>query len=303
MSPNVLHQELNGRFLEEKGVQLIIKREDLFFPKIPGNKWRKLKYNLAFAQKNGFKHIVSFGGAFSNHLSALAKAGQLQDIKTTGIVRGEAPKELNATLLNAKADGMQLQFVDRASYKKYTHEQNWTELKSLYPEAYFIPEGGTNMLALKGCAEIISDGIEAFDYLSCPVGTGGTIGGILCALNGQKKVLAFPALKGDFIRKDIDFHTNAYAQVVFNNYTVMDAYHFGGYAKHKPELISFITSFHQVHNIPLDPIYTGKMMYGLFDMIKKDYFPVGSTILAIHTGGLQGIAGFNQRFGTELSAV
>lgn len=303
MRKNVLFQELNGRFLEEKGVQLIIKREDLFFPEIPGNKWRKLKYNLAFAQKNGFRQIVSFGGAFSNHLSALAKAGQIHSIKTTGIVRGEEPKTLNTTLLNAKANGMQLQFVDRAQYKKYTQEQDWGELQALYPEAYFIPEGGTNMLALKGCAEIISNEKNPFDYLSCPVGTGGTIGGILCALNGQKKVLAFPALKGDFIRKDIDLLTNAYAQIVFDNYIVMDSYHFGGYAKHKPELLAFISNFHKAHGIPLDPIYTGKMMYGLFDLIKKGYFPVGSKIMAIHTGGLQGIAGFNQRFGTALPAV
>jgi len=298
----VLNQQLSGSLLEEKGIQLFIKREDLYFPAIPGNKWRKLKYNLAFAQENGFKHIVSFGGAFSNHLAALALAGKIFGIKTTGIVRGELPSPLNATLSKATLDGMDLQSVDRSTYKEYTQGKHWDALKETYPDAYFIPEGGTNLLALKGSAEIVTDSKAGqYDYWCCPVGTGGTISGILSALDSRQKVLAFPALKGTFLKKEIDELTTAYTGKCFTNYSIVSDYHFGGYAKFKPALIDFIIDFYAQHKIPLDPIYTGKMLYGIMDLIEKDYFPRGSRIVAVHTGGLQGIAGFNERFGTEIN--
>ncbi len=294
-------QELNGSILEEKGIQVFIKREDLFFPEIPGNKWRKLKYNLDFAKEEGHQHIVSFGGAFSNHISALASAGRIFDLKTTGIIRGERTASLNSTLLKAQAEGMDLQFVSRSKYKHYTQGKDWSELESLFPEAYFIPEGGTNMLALKGCAEIITEETDTFDVITCSVGTGGTISGILLGLDGDKKVLGFPALKADFLQNDINRLTEDYLQKVFYNYELITEYHFGGYAKHNRELVAFMSEFYAIHEIPLDPIYTGKMMFGLFDMIQKDFFARGTRILAIHTGGLQGIAGFNSRFGTQLA--
>lgn len=296
----VLNQQLSGSLLEEKGIQLFIKREDLFFPAIPGNKWRKLKYNVAFAQENGYEHIVSFGGAFSNHLSALAKAGKLFGIKTTGIVRGELPSPLNSTLAQARVDGMHLLSVDRATYKTYTQNDDWTALKALYPSAYFIPEGGTNMLALKGCEEIVIESMMEYDYWCCPVGTGGTISGILSALDGKQQVLAFPALKGDFLQHQINKLTKAYTGECYTNYSVLSNYHFGGYAKYKPELIDFMLDFYAQHKIPLDPIYTGKMIYGIMDLMAMDFFPQGSRIVAVHTGGLQGIAGFNKRFGLAL---
>jgi len=300
MSTNVLFQELNGSVLEEKGIQLIIKREDLFFPKIPGNKWRKLKYNLEFAISRGFTNLLSFGGAYSNHIAALAKAGQLHNIKTIGIIRGEAPEKLNTTLQTAKENGMQLVFIDRQAYRMYTQNQSWTRLQKEYPETYIIPEGGTNSLALQGCVEIVEDITFPYEYICCPAGTGGTAGGILCGLNGHKKVLAFSALKGDFLKKDIHKLTFDYADVKFENWSLISEYHFGGYARYKDTLLDFMQDFYEKHKIPLDPIYTGKMMYGLFDMIKKDFFPKGTRIVAIHTGGLQGITGFNERYGTQL---
>ncbi len=300
MINNGLFQKLTGRVLEEKGIQLIIKREDLFFPEIPGNKWRKLKYNLEYAQSKGFASVLSFGGAYSNHLSALAAAGRINNMQTIGIVRGEEPNSLNPTLSGAIKDGMQLIFSDRETYRQYTQKQEWVRLRKTYPDAYIIPEGGTNLLALKGCREIVDDIPEPYDFVCCPAGTGGTAGGILCGINQTKNVLVFSALKGDFLREDINQLTLDYNNTKYKNWSLITEYHFGGYAKHKVSLLNFMLSFYEAHKIPLDPIYTGKMMYGIFDLIKKDSFPKGSRIIAIHTGGLQGIAGFNQRYGTLL---
>ena len=300
MSANVLFEELNGSFLEEKGVQLIIKREDLFFPEIPGNKWRKLKYNIEQAKKGGFSSILSFGGAYSNHIAALATAGKLFDISSIGIIRGQEIRNLNSTLAKASTDGMQLKFVDRELYRTYTQEQKWESLITEFPNSYIIPEGGTNMLAIKGCAEIIADIDIPYDYLCCPVGTGGTITGILTAVPSNKQIIAFPALKGEFLKKEIDKLSLEFANRVFTNYIYEVNYHFGGYAKFDAALIDFILSFYKEYGIALDPIYTGKMMFGIFEKIKQGFFKRGSQIIAIHTGGLQGIPGFNERHGTEL---
>ncbi len=300
MSENVLFQELNGSLLEEKGIQLIIKREDLFFPEIPGNKWRKLKYNLEYAKNEEFTRILSFGGAYSNHIAALARAGALYRITTIGIIRGEQASSLNPTLKTAAENGMQLHFVNRTLYRKYTQGQELLSIQQQYPDAYVIPEGGTNQLALQGCEEIVNDIPEPYDYICCPAGTGGTVSGIICGLASSKKVLAFSALKGDFLKSEINQFVQERAQTNYTNYELITAYHFGGYAKYKESLLDFIKSFYQDYNIPLDPVYTGKMMYGIFDMIAQDYFKPGSKIIAVHTGGLQGIAGFNERFGTDL---
>ena len=299
----MLNQELNGSILREKGIRLIIKREDLLHPEIQGNKWRKLKYNLAFAQKEGYAQILTFGGAFSNHIAALAAAGIKFGLKTVGIIRGERSEKLNPTLLKAQQNGMLLQFVSRSVYKSYTQSGNTEALQNEYPDTYIIPEGGTNTLAIKGCEEILTEEDKNnFDYFACPVGTAGTITGIISSLKGNKKILAFPALKGSFIQKDVETLLKL-NNTDYTNFRLIDNYHFGGYAKHKPELLDFIHNFYEMHQIPLDPIYTGKMMYGLYDLIEQDQFEVGANILAIHTGGLQGIAGFNDRFGTQLKAI
>ena len=295
-----MNQELNGSIFREKGIRLIIKREDLVYPEIQGNKWRKLKYNLAFAQKKGFHQILSFGGAYSNHIAAVAAAGKKFGLKTVGIIRGDRPERLNPTLQRAQENGMILSFVSRSNYKSITQQGELAALQKKYPTAYMIPEGGTNALAIKGCEEILTDEDKYnYDYFACSVGTAGTITGIISSLKGNKKVLAFPALKGSFVQKDIETLLKE-NNSAFTNFDMIDKYHFGGYAKHKPELLDFIYKFYDAYQIPLDPIYTGKMMYGLFDMIEQDQFESGTSILAIHTGGLQGIAGFNERFGTAL---
>ena len=294
---NVPIQEVNGSLLHTKCVNLSIKREDKIHEKISGNKWRKLKYNLQFAKNNGFKQVITLGGAYSNHIVATAAAAQKHDLHSIGIIRGDQASPLNPSLTYANECGMKLIIIDRAQFK-IIRETPSSYLKNNFPQAYFIPEGGTNALGIKGCLEIIEDlDINNFDYICCPIGTGGTISGIISGLKGNKKVLGFPALKGEFINTMIKGLLSKNL-IPHTNFDIIPHYHFGGYAKFNTELIEFINAFLNENNIPLDPIYTGKMMYGIYDMIAKDYFPPKSKILAIHTGGLQGIAGFNQRFGS-----
>ena len=276
--------------LENTNISLYIKREDLLRPNISGNKFRKLKYNLAQAKNENKQTLLTFGGAFSNHILAVAAAGKEQGFKTIGIIRGEELKDKiaeNPTLQKAEDFGMVLEFVDREIYKEKNNLKFIHQLAEKFGDFYLIPEGGTNDLAVKGCEEILTQNDEKFDYICCAVGTGGTISGLInCSKNGQQ-VLGFPALKGDFLREDICKFVSK------TNWNLITDYHFGGYAKVSEELILFINEFYQKHKIPLDPIYTGKMMFGVLDLINKNYFPENSKILVIHTGGLQGIAGMN----------
>jgi 1-aminocyclopropane-1-carboxylate deaminase len=194
---------------------------------------------------------------------------------------------LNATLAFATAQGMHLKYVTRAAYKHKYETDFIDRLCAEFGDFYLIPEGGTNALAVKGCKEILEPKDEDYDYICCAVGTGGTISGLINASKLHQTVLGFPALKGDFLQEDI-------RKFAFqDNWELITDYHFGGYGKIKPELITFINRFYKDYHIPLDPIYTGKMMFGIVDLIEKDFFPKGSKLLAIHTGGLQGIAGVN----------
>lgn len=271
-------------------IQVVIRRDDLIHPIISGNKYRKLKYNIEAAKLSGTSKLLTFGGAFSNHIAATAFAGNEFGLETIGIIRGEElamQKELNPTLEFAQSCGMNLKFVSRELYKNKLDAEFLGELTSEFGTFYLLPEGGTNDLAVKGCEEILTDQDDAFDIICCCVGTGGTISGLINSSFQHQKVLGFPALKGDFLRRDIRKFVNR------NNWELISDYHFGGYAKIKPELITFINEFKRQYNIPLDPIYTGKMVFGIFDLIEKDYFPSGTKILVIHSGGLQGIKGMN----------
>ncbi|WP_303319114.1 pyridoxal-phosphate dependent enzyme [Flavivirga abyssicola] len=274
-----------------KGVELFIKREDEIHPFVSGNKYRKLKYNLLEAKKKGFKTLLTFGGAFSNHIAAVASAGNLLGFKTIGVIRGEELENKildNETLSFAKQNGMQFKFVSREAYRNKTSEAFLAKLKDTFNDFYLIPEGGTNALAVKGCEEILTETDKAFDYICCAVGTGGTISGLINCSKLSQQVLGFPALKGDFLQQDISKF------VTKTNWDLITDYHFGGYAKINDELVAFINTFKELNKIPLDPVYTGKMMFGVFDLINKGYFKKGSKILAIHTGGLQGIKGMNR---------
>lgn len=281
----------NQRIELNDSIEVVIKREDLIHPFISGNKYRKLKYNLIRAKEIGATSLLTFGGAFSNHIAAVAFAGKSYGFKTIGVIRGdelETKHDLNPTLTFAKNCGMEFKFVSRAAYRQKTNQEFINLLQTEFGEFYLVPEGGTNELAIKGCEEILVTEDYNFDFICCAVGTGGTISGLINDSKSHQKIIGFPALKGDFLQQDICKFANQ------NNWRLITDYHFGGYGKIKPELISFINKFKRNHNIPLDPIYTGKMMFGIFDLIKKGFFPKDSKILAIHTGGLQGITGMNE---------
>lgn len=277
--------------LKEKGVELMIKREDLNHSVISGNKWRKLKYNLQEAKRLNYTTLLTFGGAFSNHIYATAGAGKEFGFETIGVIRGEEHLPLNPTLSFAKSCGMQLHYMDRTTYRTKSSPEVLDSLRQAYDDFYLIPEGGTNALAIQGCEEIVDEIEIPFDYLCCPVGTGGTVSGLISGLKGQSKILGFSALKGDFLQQEVADLLQK-TDSIYDNWSIETNYHFGGYAKVKPALLEFMADFEQKHQIPLDPIYTGKMLYGIYDKIRSGQFTAGNRIIAVHTGGLQGRAGF-----------
>ena len=277
--------------LEEKGVELWLKREDLNHPVVSGNKYRKLNYNLIEARKQGHRKLLTFGGAYSNHIYAVAGAGKEFGFETIGVIRGEEHLPMNPTLSFAKEQGMRFHYMDRSTYRNKNSEDVINLLKQLYGEFYLIPEGGTNELALKGCAELAQEIDVDYDILCCPVGTGGTLAGLIIGSAGKGQLLGFSALKGNFLQKDVENLLNKSSS--FNKkWNITDEFCFGGYAKTKPELFRFMAEFEEKQEVLLDPVYTGKMMYGIFEMVKSGKFVRGSKIVAIHTGGLQGRAGF-----------
>tara|TARA_B100000900_G_scaffold410039_1_gene427019 strand:- start:13810 stop:14700 length:891 start_codon:yes stop_codon:yes gene_type:complete len=279
-----LIQELKSTLLSDKKVRILVQREDLIHPRASGNKWRKLKYNLLEAKQKGYVKVLTFGGAFSNHILATSAVTAEMKMQSVGLIRGNECLPLNPTLAQAKVFGMRFQYIGREKYR----EKSKIDWAQEFPDYYIIPEGGTNVLAVKGCEEIIQD--HDFDVVCCACGTGGTIAGIINSLNPHQKAIGFPVLKGgDFLRNDIQQYVNR------PSWELCLDYHFGGYAKVNKNLIDFINFFKKTHDIPLDPVYTGKLFFGVFDLIAKDYFREGTTILLIHTGGLQGIAGMNQR--------
>ncbi|QTE21930.1 1-aminocyclopropane-1-carboxylate deaminase/D-cysteine desulfhydrase [Polaribacter cellanae] len=291
------NQQIHLPILEEKKVELFIKREDLIHPFVSGNKFRKLKYNLAEAKKLKKKAILTFGGAYSNHIAATAVAGKLAGLKTFGIIRGdELGKNLkktleeNTTLREAHKNGMKFNFVSREIYRQKDSFGFIEKMKNKWGDFYLIPEGGTNGLAVEGCQEILTKEDANFNYICVAVGTGGTIAGLIKSKKKKQKVIGFPSLKGGFIVEEI----KKYA-IKNDSWSLNKDYHFGGYAKYSEELIQFINNFSEKTNVLLDPIYTGKMLFGILNLIGKDYFPENSKILAIHTGGIQGIAGINNK--------
>ncbi|MCB0515057.1 MAG: pyridoxal-phosphate dependent enzyme [Chitinophagales bacterium] len=287
-------QAIHLPLFAEKNVNVYVLRDDLLFPQVSGNKWRKLKYNLKAFQEGNYTQILTFGGAFSNHLVATAAAGNLCNIPTIGLVRGEASSLQNPTLQKAQQLGMQLHFLPRNLYK-----EGWEIIKNHFPAynnatTFVIPEGGANKLALKACAEILDDIDIAYDYLCLACGTATTMAGILTRPNLQAKIWGFPVLKnGNFLQQNI----HAFGIRHTPQWQLLCDYHFGGYARFNEELLHFIEMMYQSNNLPLDPIYTGKMMYGLVQQIAQGNISSNSTVVAIHTGGLQGWLGITQRFG------
>jgi 1-aminocyclopropane-1-carboxylate deaminase/D-cysteine desulfhydrase-like pyridoxal-dependent ACC family enzyme len=295
-------QALQSPFLKKTGIQLYIKRDDLLHPQFGGNKWRKLKYNLIHARDNHFDTLLTFGGAWSNHIYATAAAGKHFGFNTIGLIRGEKNTPLNATLSFAEACGMQLHYVTRADYQKKNETSYLRKIRQQFGPVYIIPEGGSNSLAVKGCEEIVNEIDIPFDVICCASGTGATLAGLVSAIKAEhrhpeKMAIGFSALKGgEFLSDEVTtfLHgTNDYNNQLTSNWHIESEYHFGGYAKINDELIHFMQAFQSQYNIALDAVYTGKMFYGLFELIKSGVFKPGTTIVAVHSGGLQGNKGFN----------
>jgi 1-aminocyclopropane-1-carboxylate deaminase len=282
---------IHDPLLERHEIELWIKRDDLLHPVISGNKWRKLKYILDQALSSGVHTIISMGGAYSNHLHALAYAGRELGLKTTGLVRGEQPDALNPTLADLQNWGMELKFVSRSDYRALRHHKGWQDLPGIEPQQYWLPEGGAQALALKGVAELVREIDMPYDVLCVPCGTGTTLAGIVEAVPESASVIGFAALKNaNFLTADVE----SLLSRAYTNWQINLDYHFGGFAQVNAELMNFIAAFELKAPIPLEPVYTGKMLYGLYDLIAKGYFKPGQRIIAVHTGGLQGKRGFCQ---------
>lgn len=285
-----MNQKLAFNF--PNSISVTIKREDLLHPFVSGNKFRKLKYNIGQAIAENQDTILTFGGAFSNHIAAVAYAGKINNLKTIGIIRGEELSDKiveNPTLQFAKECGMHFEFISRAQYRDKDTPAFLASLQEQFGTFYLLPEGGTNALAIKGCEEILTTTDHEFDFVCCAVGTAGTISGLINSAQPHQKVLGFPALKGDFLNNEIRNFVHQ------DNWELITDYHFGGYGKINEELVTFINGFNDQFNIPLDPVYTSKTVFGVMNLISKGYFPDNSNVLIIHTGGLQGIAGMNQK--------
>ncbi len=276
-------------------VEVYLQREDLIHPFVNGNKYYKLKYNLQKAKEENYNTLLTFGGAYSNHIYAVSAAAKLYGFKSIGIIRGEEYQPLNPTLQFAVNHEMKLHYLDRKTYRKRTDPEFREEIARQFGRVYIIPEGGTNELALKGTAEILKNISVDFDFLCSSVGSGGTLAGLITGNRGIKNIIGFSSLKGG------DYLTSVIKELLpptikqCGNWTIDLDYHFGGFAKINRELIEFIEWFKNENNIQLDPIYTGKMIYGINDMICNKYFPSNSRVVAIHTGGLQGLAGMKSK--------
>lgn len=278
-------EEIVDERLERRGVTVYMKRDDLIHPSVPGNKWRKLKYNLEAARNEGRKTLLTFGGAFSNHVYAVANAGHIYGFQTIGIIRGEEHLPLNPVLAHAVECGMQLRYESRERYREKGSDAYITELRSLVgDDFYLLPEGGTNELAVKGAAEVVDEIDVPADVVCCACGTGGTLAGLVVGLarRGQGAALGVAALKGaGFLRPEIQGLVGEASAP----WDLSLDFHCGGFAKVTPELLGFIADFEERHEIVLDPIYTGKMMLGLFKMAEQGRWSEGMSIVAIHTGG------------------
>ncbi|NMP15706.1 pyridoxal-phosphate dependent enzyme [Thalassotalea sp. Y01] len=279
------------------GIEVMIKRDDLLHPIISGNKWRKLKYNLLEAKNQSIKKVISFGGAYSNHIHALAYACKLQQLDCLGIIRGESEYQNNFTLSWARHWGMNLQFVDRQTYRLRHQQAFLQQLASQHERSMIIPEGGSNHLALPGIAEII-DELELqtkYDYLITPVGSGGTLAGLIQADKNRHQLLGISVLKQDgYLEQEVANLLPQSAQD-YPNWRIINDHHCGGYGKFKAEHVAQIADLIQRTNIPFEPVYSGKMMLALMAMAKSGYFAPGSRVVLLHTGGLQGLGGLAQR--------
>ena len=270
--------EIQIPLLQNKKVELDVLRLDKVHPVISGNKWFKLKYHLDNYNAAKYHGILTFGGAWSNHVVAAAYACYLQKINCVGIIRGEKPGQLSSTLTEAIKYGMDLEFISRESYGQRNNGEFVSAIQKEFPGYYIIPEGGAGMEGEKGAGEILrhTNG-KKYTHIACAIGTGTMFNGLVTAATANQEVIGIIVLKG-------------WKQTNDNRGTFFSDYHFGGYAKYDTALIDFMNDLFRLTNIPTDFVYTGKLAFAIFDLIKKDYFVPASKILLIHSGGLQGNA-------------
>jgi len=277
-------QELHDPLFDKAAVRVLVKREDLNHPYVSGNKWWKLKYNLEEAKRLGYKTLLTFGGAYSNHIFSTAAAAHELGFESIGIIRGEETLPLNPTLRFAKSCGMRLKYVSREAYRQKANADFIERLHLEFGDFYLIPEGGTNELAVKGVEAFARTLGDRFDYLCCAVGTGGTLAGLVKGIPANKTILGFPVLKGGgFLNDEVE----KLLEIKAENWSLKTDYHFGGYGKTTEILLKFIKDQSMKNNLPLDSVYTGKLVAGVYDLIQVGYFRRGATILAVHSGGLQ----------------
>lgn len=291
-------QQLQHPMFEQKQLEVWIKRDDLIHAEVSGNKWRKLAYSIKAAREAAKTQLLTFGGAFSNHIVATAIACEANGLESIGLIRGEVHKPLNPSLKRAEQAGMQLVYLERSLYKRKNSGAFLDELKQKYPNAFIVPEGGANAEGVKGCRQILEEVPFEVNYVLCSAGTGTTVAGLLSEIRAAE-LIVIPAIKGDLgIKQEI---LNLSEQVGFSpSLKMVYDYHFGGYAKIKSDLVDFANNFFADFEIPLDLIYTAKMAYGFWDLLKQDYFLPKSKVLLVHTGGLQGNKGMIERYGINL---
>jgi 1-aminocyclopropane-1-carboxylate deaminase len=283
--------KITDPLLAKHEVELWLKRDDLLHPIISGNKWRKLKYSLEFVLSHRLNHVVSMGGRYSNHLHALAYCAKWLGLKTTAYIRGEKPSVLTPTLEDIMQWGMCLRFVSRSDYRRLRHIREWDKGPDGGLGDFWLPEGGAQVWALQGVGEISAEITRSFDVWCVPCGTGTTLAGLAKAAPSAVSMLGFATFPHSAsLDKEIQFLLEG---SVFTGMINRD-YHFGGFACCPPELLAFIDAFTAKTGIPLEPVYTGKMLFGLYDLIQKGYFKRGWRIMALHTGGLQGNRGYSR---------
>ncbi|MEH2250601.1 1-aminocyclopropane-1-carboxylate deaminase/D-cysteine desulfhydrase [Nostoc sp.] len=302
-------QQINSEIARHAGVDLYVLRLDLMHPWVNGNKWFKLKYNLLEAKEQNFTTLLTFGGAYSNHIYATAAAGNLFGFRTIGVIRGEQRLPLNPTLSFAVQQGMQLVYLNRQTYRQRNTAALQEYLQQRFSEVFIIPEGGSNLNGVRGCTEIVGEAMPtagyayAFDHICVACGTATTLAGIALSLHQKQRAIAFPVLKnGAFLAQEIEsLLTNYLASGLPAPYSspasweLVCDYHFGGYAKVNDQLLLFSQQFREEHGILLDYVYTAKMFYGVMDLLKQGFFCRGDSLMLVHTGGLQGNVGMEER--------
>jgi 1-aminocyclopropane-1-carboxylate deaminase/D-cysteine desulfhydrase-like pyridoxal-dependent ACC family enzyme len=276
---------LDDERMERHGITLLLKRDDLIHPEIPGNKWRKLKYTLAAAREAGATTLLTFGGAYSNHIRATAAAGRRFGFRTIGVIRGEEHRPLNPSLAHAVSRGMSLTYLDRDAYRRKTTDAVLDPLRERFGDFFLIPEGGSCATAVRGCAELVAEVDVEFDVMCCACGTGGTLAGIATGLAPGQRAVGFSALRGgEFLVDEVARLQTEAVGAVSENWSVDTEFHFGGFARRKPELDAFLADFDRRHGVTLDRVYVAKMMYGVYALAERGYFPFNTTVVAVVTG-------------------